>query len=200
MNITVTLDLSTNSTGYSVWNSETKTLITYGVLKPKVPGLHKMEYPEAAMMKILDVTAKVKELIKLHNPDVIVIEEVNRGINRIAQKSLDALHFFVLHALMLLNIDIRSKLIFLDSNGKQGWRGALGLRLSDEDKKANKTIRKSNKKNKLKYRPIDWKTLSQRFVNKHYGLSLDVEAKESDADIADSIAIGHSYLHHFRSK
>lgn len=190
-NITVTLDLSTNSTGYAVFDSKTKKLITYGVLKPKVPGLHKMQYPKAAYFKIKDLSGKIKDLIAEHNPDIIVIEEVNRGINRIAQKSLDAFHFFVLDYLCLLSTAWLDQIVYVDSNGREGWRGKLGLKLSDEDKKKNKQIRKENKRSRLTYSPIDWKTLSCRYVKDKFNIELD---PDKDNDIADAICLGVAYL------
>lgn len=195
--IIITLDLSTASTGYAVFDKKTKKLITYGALKPQVPGLHKLKYPAAALFKIKDISAKVKDLIAEHNPDKIIIEEVNRGVNRISQKSLDALHFFVLDYLCILDKDWLNRIVYIDSNGSKGWRGALGLRLSDEDKKKNKEIRAKNKKSKMKYNPIDWKTLAQRHVNAKFNLNLDIEADSSNADICDAIALGDAYLEKF---
>lgn len=192
--ITVTLDLSTNSTGYAVFCSKTKKPITYGVIKPKVPGLHKMQYPAAAYFKIKDVASKVKDLIAEHSPDVIVIEEINRGINRIAQKSLDALHFFVLDYLCLLDKSWIDKVVYVDSNGAEGWRGALGLKLSKEDKEKNKQIRKENKRSRLSYAPIDWKVLAERYVNSKFGTKFDVRNNPGDADVCDAIALGDAYL------
>jgi hypothetical protein len=146
------------------------------------------------LLLTLKLRTFLKDLIAEHSPDVIVIEEVNRGINRIAQKSLDALHFFVLDYLCLLSTDWLDKIVYVDSNGAKGWRGALGLRLSEEDKKFNKDIRNKNKKSKLKYAPIDWKVLSQRFVNDKFKLKFDVVNNTSDADICDAIALGVAFL------
>ena len=190
-NLVLILDLSTTSTGYALFNKDSKKLITYGVLKPKVPGIHKMDYPSAVYWRIKDISEKVKQLVEEYKPTTIVIEEVNRGINRIAQKGLDACHFFVLDYLCLLDKAWLDKVIYIDSNGKNGWRGILGLKLSEEDKKKNKEIRKQNKKSKLKYAPIDWKTLSCRWVKEHYNIDLD---PQKENDIADSICLGSAYL------
>ena len=91
------LDLSTTSTGFALLDIDTKNLLKYGFILPKVKGISKLKYPRAAMARIIDLAEKISELVKQYNPDQLIIEEVNRGTNRISQKSLDALHFFVLH-------------------------------------------------------------------------------------------------------
>lgn len=196
--ILLTLDLSTTSTGYAVFEYDSSgfELKKHGVVKPKVPGIHKMQYPEAAYHRILDVSNQVKDLVAEHDPNVLVVEEINRGINRIGQKSLDALHFFVLDRLLLINQDWLKKVKYVDSNGTKGWRGKLGLKLSDEDKAQNKEIRNYNKRKstKLKKAVIDWKVLAQRYVNEKFGTTFDVVANSEDADICDAIAIGCAHL------
>ncbi len=192
--ILITLDLSTNSTGYAVFNSKTKKLITYGNLKPKVSGLHKLKYPAAALLKIKDIASKVKDLVAEHDPESIVIEEVNRGINRIAQKSLDALHFFVLDYLTLIDETWITRVRYMDSNGVRGWRGKLELKLSDEDKEHNKKVRKKYAKEEAQKHIVDWKVLAQRYVNAKYGTSFDVKENEEHADICDAIAMGDAWF------
>ena len=149
----LTLDLSTNSTGWATFNLKTKKLISYGVLKPKVKGISKMKYPESALYKILDLSTLIRDLIEQVKPTMVLIEEVNRGVNRISQKSLDALHFFVLDIIRCVNGKTLDIVQYTDSDGRSGWRKILKLKLSDEDKKHNATARKYNKKNKLK-KPI----------------------------------------------
>ena len=185
----LTLDLSTNSTGYAVFEVGSKKLLSYGVIKPKVPGLSKLKYPAAALVKIKEISTRVKDLVAAESPDYIVIEEVNRGINRIAQKSLDALHFFVLDYLCLIDKAWVQRVKYMDSNGKTGWRGVLGIKLSDQDKFFNKESRSAGKKAQ-----VDWKVLAQRYVNSKYKLKFDVKAKTEEADIVDAIALGTAFL------
>lgn len=149
-----------------------------------------MKYPESALMKILDMTAKIKALILETSPDIILVEEVNRGISRIGQKALDSLHFFVLDAIRVSVKDWTNKIVYMDSNGKKGWRGKLGLKLSTEDKFFNLNSRNSGNKDKV----INWKVLAQRWVNANYQTKFDVKLVPEDADICDAIAMGAAFL------
>jgi len=186
----LSLDLSTNSTGFALFEVKTKKVLKYGAIHPKVPGLSKMKYPESALMKILDMTAKIKALILETSPDIILVEEVNRGISRIGQKALDSLHFFVLDAIRVSVKDWTNKIVYMDSNGKKGWRGKLGLKLSTEDKFFNLNSRNSGNKDKV----INWKVLAQRWVNANYQTKFDVKLVPEDADICDAIAMGAAFL------
>lgn len=195
--ILLTLDLSTAITGYACFDIESKKLTTFGMLKPEVKGIHKMKYPEAAYYKIKSMSEKVRDLVLEKKPDVIVVEEINRGINRIGQKSLDALHFFVIDYLVAIDPSWAKKIVYLDSNGKKGWRGMLGLKLSAADKEHNKMARTNNKKKtKVKEIPvIDWKVLAERYVNPRYDLKFDVNENAGDNDMCDAVALGDTYLH-----
>lgn len=205
------LDLSTTSTGFATFDMDTNALSEYGSIQPQVSGLHKLKYPYAALSRLLSMTQQVKDLVEKNKPDEIVIEEVNRGINRIAQKSLDALHFFILQHLNGYTVK------YVDSNGKKGWRGALGLELSKEDKEFNKKVRtsakesaKSSAKNfnlqedqpttekTIQPKVIDWKVLAERYVRKSYKLDFNVQERTEEADICDAICLGHAYLHVIR--
>ena len=189
------LDLSTNATGWAVF--EDGKLTSWGLIKPKVKGITKMKYPLAQLMKCRDMSDKVVQLMLETKADEVVIEEVNRGINRIAQKSLDALHFMILDRVYELVGDVEG-VSYMDSNGKakSGWRPILGIRLSDADKKENARIRRQNKKDPTqKTDVINWKTLSVRHVNKKYSLGLSPENNpKTDGDIADAICLGEAFL------
>lgn len=198
--ITLALDLSTTSTGFAVF--EGKKLIDHGVIKPSYKGLYKLKYPEGAYRRIVSISEQVCTLIMGMNPDHIVIEEVNRGINRIAQKSLDALHFFVIDRIMSIDEEFMNKSSYMDSNGAKGWRGKLGIRLSKEDKEANKKARAYNKRHKKDIKAgvkeekpiVDWKVLAQRYVNKKFKTKYNVIKVKSHADVVDAIALGWAYL------
>lgn len=188
------LDLSTTSTGYAVFNLETKGLVDYGLIVPKIPGIHKLRYPKAALLRIIDVSKKVADLVAEINPDQIVIEEVNRGVNRISQKSLDALHFLILYFLKLKDDFILDKVCYIDSNGKCGWRGVLDLKLTEMDKIRNGEARKAKKKSKLKPVVVTWKHLASRYVKAAYDLDFDVDKEEGNADLVDAICLGTAYF------
>lgn len=182
------LDLSTTSTGYAVYVGG--KLEHHGFVLPSVPGLHKLKYPMAALERIRSLTESITLLITQHNPDEIVIEEVNRSTSRISQKSLDALHFFVLDK---MDSVFKRKVNYMDSNGKTGWRPTLKLGLSDADKFFNKEARKMGKKTYAKLK-IDWKVLAQRWVNAKFNFTFDVKANDCDSDVCDAIALGYAYL------
>lgn len=192
--IILALDLSTKNSGWACFNNG--KLHSHGYVTHKIPGLHKMKYPEGALHKILDMSFQIRELVHFIVPDLIVIEEVNKGKNRISQKSLDALHFFVLEELRQHIDDMFNKIKYIDSDGRAGWRPTLAIKLDDHDKAHNKLVRKlyKGKKARLRKEVIGPKHLSCRYVNKLLGFNLDHVANESDGDIADAICCGIAYI------
>lgn len=196
------LDLSTTSTGFALLDIDTKSLLKYGFILPKVKGISKLKYPRAALARIIDLSQKISDLVKEYNPDKLVIEEVNRGIQRISQKSLDALHFFVLHYIDQHSPHLIDQLFYYDSDGRVGWRKHLALVLTEEDKAHNahiKTFKSSRKVGKKKSK-ITKKHLAMRYVQSVYNLSLDIEEKVEHEDINDAIAMTTSYLLHVHNK
>lgn len=196
------LDLSTTSTGFALLDMDTKNLLKYGYVVPKIKGISKLKYPRAALARILDLAEKISELVKTYNPDQLIIEEVNRGTNRISQKSLDALHFFVLHYIDRHSPHLIDQLFYYDTDGKVGWRKHLKLVLSEEDKAHNahiKTFKSSRKVGKKKPK-ITKKHLAMRYVQSVYNLTLDIDEKVEYEDINDAIAMTSSYLIHVHNK
>lgn len=196
MGTLLALDLSTSCTGYAVFDLETKALLRYGIIEPEVPGSSKLRYPKKALLTVMSMTDRVLELIKAELPQKIVIEEVNRGVSRISQKSLDSLHFFILRAMHEFEPTLLDIVNYIDSNGKQGWRPALGIHLSEEDKELNKQLRAEAKKKKAKKpKVVNWKTLAVRYVIEHYKLNLctDLDPK-TDGDISDAICLGVAFM------
>jgi len=193
MKILLSLDLSTTCTGWSVFDIETKKLVSYGTLKPSTKGLSKMIYPKQQLTKMIDLSFQLRSLIENFKPSHIVIEEIAGSKQRIGQKVLDGLHWIFLHN----NQEIIDIVQYYDVTGSDGWRTHLNLKLTDADKLANKEAKKLNKElgrgvSKL---PIyDAKDLACRHVNSNFGLSLDPQTNQYDADIGDSIAMGHSWL------
>lgn len=195
-NLVLSIDLSTASTGYAIFDRDAKRLEAHGKVKPKVPGIHKLKYPEATLLTIRDMTARVRDLILTVNPSRLVIEEVNRGINRIGQKGLDACHFFLLDEIMKIRPDLIKTLTYVDSNGKKGWRGMLSLKLSDQDKQVNAEIRLRNRRKKKTQKAplIDYKVLAQRYVNAKFKKSFNVWENPGDNDECDAIAMGDAFI------
>lgn len=126
------------------------------------------------------MTSGILKVVQEHQADIIYVEEVNRGISRISQKSLDALHFFVLQGLAVSKTS--GKLRYIDSDGNSGWRKILNLRLNEAQKKANKKRKKGKKLTK--------KHLAADYVNAKHGTAFDVDLRKTDSDLADAVGIG----------
>ena len=192
MRVLLSLDLSTTCTGWSVLDVDSNKLITYGTLKPSTKGLSKMIYPRQQLMKMIDLSFQIRTLIENYKPNYIVVEEIAGSKQRIGQKVLDGLHWIVLHN----NQGMMDILSYYDVTGVDGWRTHLGLRLTEADKANNKEAKKLNpdlaKESQL---PIyDAKDLACRYVNANYGLTLDPQTNQYDADIGDSIAMGAAWI------
>jgi hypothetical protein len=189
--VLLSLDLSTTKTGWSKIDLNSRALADYGDIVPRVknPTKNKIPrygYPIIQLIKILDICDQILELIT-PEVEIIIIEEVCKHRARLTGKVLDGLHFILLDKMSLESI---KKVKFIDVSD---WRQKLGLRLSEEDKKINKDIRKFNKtaSKKEQKKVINWKTLSCRYVNARYGLNLE---EKKDSDKADSICIGTAYI------
>ena len=193
----LSLDLSTTCTGWSTFDLETKELLNYGILKPKVKGITKLIYPERQLRVGVNLSLQILELIMQEKPTKIVIEEINRHKNRMAGKTLDILHGFVWQAIDTVNM--LPYVTYMDSDGTSGWRSrkCLNLIMSDADRLHNKEAKKLNKKldRGQKIPIITKKHLAQRYVNAKYGTTFDVDKVKTDADVCDSIGLGHAFLH-----
>lgn len=188
----LSLDMSTTCTGWSVFNIEDGSLITYGILKPSTKGISKLIYPKQQLTKMIDLSFQIRSLILNYTPSHIVIEEIAGSKQRLGQKVLDGLHWVVLMHIQEF-IDI---ITYYDVTGSEGWRTHLGLKLSEQDKLRNKEAKKMNPDLAPGSRlPIyDAKDLACRYANATYGLSLDPQASQTDADIGDSVSMGCAYL------
>lgn len=136
----------------------------------------------------------VNDLVKRIDPEVVVIEETNRGKNRYTQKFLEFLHCRVLEQPY-----VSSRKVVYISTGV--WRKKLNMQLSKEDKKNNTTLAKAKRKALAIGAKVDRtglgirgrigkKHLAVRYVNATFGLEL----KMKDNDIADAICLGAAYL------
>ena len=197
--ILLSLDMSTTCTGWSTFDIETKKLLDYGIFKPKVPLVTKMKYPEKQLKVCVNMADQIGDLIENTDYDFIVIEEINRHMNRMAGKTLDILHGFVWQEIYLR--DTLDLVYYMDSDGKDGWRSrkCLSLLLSDADRQHNKEAKKLNKsmgKGHKKIPIINKKHLAARYVNRAYGTNFDVDERKTDSDLADSIGLGHAFLHY----
>ncbi|PWU06074.1 MAG: hypothetical protein C5B47_08060 [Verrucomicrobia bacterium] len=188
----LTLDYSTTSTGYAVFDIRSKTLLDFGVIKPGKIKKTKNQLRDT-VAKLQSVADQIVALIEKSQPTQIVIEQVNLGKNRVSQKTLDGGHFLLYEKLgKWLEV-----VLLVDSDGPQGWRTKLNLKLTEEDKKSNAINSKLNKK-KAKGTPdyliVNKKHLAARSVNATLGTSFDVDKNAGDSDQVDAIGIGIARL------
>ena len=192
MKVLLSLDLSTTCTGWSIFTIEDSKLVTYGILKPSTKGLSKMVYPKQQLTKMIDLSFQIRSVIQNYAPTQIVIEEIAGSKQRLGQKVLDGLHWVLLMHIQEF-IDI---IQYYDVTGSDGWRTHLGLKLTESDKLANKEAKKLNPTLAASSRlPIyDAKDLACRYANETYGLALDPQTNQYDADVGDSVSMGSAYL------
>lgn len=206
--IILSIDYSTSSTGYAVFDTEKplkNSLKLYGVIKPKVEGITKLTYPKGTLLKSISQAIQLKDLIANIKPDKIVMEEVNSGVSRLGQKALDGGHFIFYY----FNQDSLNILHMIDSDGSSGWRSkaCLNLTLSKNDKTSNnrrrarnKAAREAAKKAKKRIENgvllpiINKKHKAAEFVNSLFGTDFDVDKVNNHADIADSIGLGVAFI------
>jgi hypothetical protein len=186
----MTIDLSTTITGWAMFDMDAKQLLGFGIIKPSKKGLAKFSYPRKQLAIMRDLASQIEALIICERPEHLVVEEINYGTSRLGQKTLDGAHWIFLDRLMESDL---IKVRYKDSDGPDGWRTRLGLRLSDMDKKLNAERKKINKK-KARGTPdlpiINKKHLAARHVNEVLGLNFDVDANTGDADRVDAIGLG----------
>ncbi len=111
------------------------------------------------------------------NPDVIVVENTNKGKNRHTQRILEFIHY-----VLLSKFEDRPWLIrYMDTSE---WRKLVGLWMSKDDKKNNRQVSTGKKRGK-----ITKKHLAVRMVNEKFHKSL----KLKDNDEADAILLGLAF-------
>ena len=190
------LDVSTKCTGYSIFDTKAQTLLSYGIMKPKLKGVSTLKYPLRQLRTMQAMSEEIMEFIRQqpHLPKVIVIEEIAGSKNRLSQKTLDGQHWILLQALN--DYALIERVVYYDVTGVDGWRTHLNLRMDAADKLQNKEAKVLNKKIKgtQQMPTVNTKTLSCRHANRVFGLNLDADVDTYDADRADAICMGHAYL------
>jgi hypothetical protein len=186
----LSIDLSTTCTGWALFNTNGRILIDYGTIRGKTQkGLSKWN---TTLNKMKIMAEEIHELIRLYEPDKIVIEEITGSKNRMGQKTLD-----MMHGILWITIEHDlQKVEYYDVTGNKGWRVHLNLRLDDADKLSNKEARKLNKTlpSKQQIPIIGPKHLAARHANATFNLDLNVDLRKTDADMADAICIGDAFL------
>lgn len=188
--IILSLDISTK-TGWSLFSFDKKfELQEYGLMSCKQEGTKFDVFDPDSIDKILltvdDYSTKLTDLLNKTKPDRVVIEQTNLGRQRIVQKLLEWIHY---KTIIIIKEKVGQHPIFVDSSQ---WRKAVGLKLSVEDRKHNKDIKKNKKRGK-----IGKKQLAVRIVNDLFKHVLKEPLKMKDNDIADSILVGLGYYNLF---
>lgn len=180
------LDLATESSGWATFDLDTKKLLNFGIITAKSgPGNNKYIKTLGRIKNMAkDVVALLDDEI-----EIILIEEINPGKNRLGQKTLSGQHFILMDA---LGENLR-KIKYIDSDGAEGWRTSLGLKFSLQQRIHNKELKRlaKSRETKLKNKDIITKKhLCIAYVNKELGLSLT----EEQNDAADAIGLGLAFF------
>ena len=156
-------------------------------------------YPYNVMRAADCMAIQLVEIAKLHRPDAIVIEEVNLGKQRLAQRYLEWTHYALLGCIESeFPLDAMPKVFYISTSS---WRQALEQRMTTEDKRNNKQVKllknvgDADLKKELKKQSgvkgkIGTKHLSVRWANENYLQDF----KRKDDDKADAISIGAAFI------
>lgn len=193
------LDLSTKTGWAELSSAQPNSVSVEGYGRIVVPSFStKGDYPWNYADGAGVVAEKIKDLIVTIGPEDldIAIEETNLGRSRYAQKALEFIHKETLRAIEELVPRDRVKYI-----SSSEWRSTLGLKLTPEDRAANKKLKeavavaaatgsKVDKKALGVSGKVSAKHLSVRWVNETFGLDL----KMKDNDAAEAICLGTALI------
>lgn len=197
------LDVSTKA-GYAVLRAGDDGSVEipeYGLVKLPNPTREYGEYPWSYLHASQDMARRLIALVDKVRPDHIVVEETNLGKQRYTQKLLEYLHSALLTGMQSYrqsHNDLAPDVTYMSSSS---WRKALGLRLSNDDKKNNRRLSAAKKVAEMTGGVVDkaalgvkgkvgWKHVSVRFINEKFGMSF----KQKDNDITDAICLGLAFV------
>lgn len=191
------IDLSLHC-GYAVLDStespDVANLLAHGTLHYVGQKAKELaDYPWS-FVTVVDVhITSVMRLVGEFHPDVIVIEETNKGKNRYSQKMLEFLH----HEL-LLRLKGICPVVYLDTSH---WRSILGIWLTKDQKKNNAKLSKAKReggddalKDMKKKLGVRGKTNKKHAAIAHANATFNLKLKVKDNDAADAICLGLAYL------
>jgi Holliday junction resolvasome RuvABC endonuclease subunit len=131
----LSLDLSTK-TGWALF--ENGKLNCYGQIKSDYKLTEEYPYyPRNYLQMSQFMASEIEKKVSSSNPDMIVIEETNKGKNRYSQKQLEFIHNQVIEALFKYDIH------YMDTSE---WRSILGISLDKDQRKDNREINDARKK------------------------------------------------------
>jgi electron transfer flavoprotein alpha subunit len=185
------LDLSTKP-GYAVFEYE--KLGAFGTFFAEKKAKDYGDYPFSYVKLAQETVRKVMtDLIQVHDPDAIIIEETTLGRNSLSQKILEFIHFELLREINLM--PLRPEVYYIRTGE---WRNVVGCKQNDEEKKLNKEIKKIKKKTGKTLAKIDGKVVG-RITKKHVALRVfyekfGVELPIKMEDAADAALVGLAFL------
>ena len=179
----LSLDISTK-TGYAVFE-DGKYKSSGALPKVFVKDFNVNKEPQKSSeypWNIIDAADEVaKSILALYSdvkPDVMVLEDTNKGRNRATQRCLEWLHYSILKILRPFGKPIK----YMDSSE---WRKIVGLKLNQEQRKNNKDVSAGKKRGK-----VNKKHLSVLMTNEKFGLTLLLK----DNDQSDACLLGLAFV------
>lgn len=191
------LDISKNSPGWALLDSETGKILDCGIINVSPLSVHEQgEYPRNYMIATRGVASGLMAKVKETNPDVVVVEETNQGRSRYVQKVLEWIHCHFLDMMFEDPKDIPIKYV-----SSRVWRKKLEIKVSAEDKKKNAKLSKAKSLAKKTGTKLDKKALGIRgkitkkhaavvWVNTTYGTNFKI----GDNDTCEAITLGVAFI------
>lgn len=191
--VILALDIST-SAGYAVLSDG--VLVCAGTIKSKKKIDEYDKYPYSYMKMSHYMAEAMYKKVLSSEPDVIVIEETNKGKNRYTQKALEFMHLSILNLIAQSKYADRVKYI-----NTSDWRRTVGAQLTQDEKKQNTTLSKAKTKAKKNGVALDKKELGIRgkVTKKHVAIRVanaefNLSLRPKDDDIADAICMALAYI------
>jgi hypothetical protein len=162
----------------------TETKKQSGKVRYNPKGRHPYDFIDYVEAYTFGLYEKVMSL----NADIVVIEQTNKGRDRWRQKLLEWLHFSFCQKIR----DERT-VHYIDT---REWRNLLNLKVSRDQKSANRRIRKHNKEAKInkELKRLTGITNQKKLAIQFAEDMFDITMRAKDNDIADAICIGYAYL------
>lgn len=181
------LDVSTK-TGWAIVSNDngSPNVIEYGTIVSTF-DMDSVAYPFNYHARAFLLANELEQLVIQKEPDLIVIEETNKGKSRYTQKTLEFIHCQLLNRLCQ-GVDLQGKVKYINTSD---WRESMGVYLSQIDKKQNAKLSKGKRQGKTKKQigikgKITKKHIAIRVVQAKYGIKL----LQKENDIADAICLG----------
>lgn len=197
----LSLDVSSKTGWASMVSSDSGIeLEEYGTL----PAIHEPEgsYPSNYVTWAHTVFNEIEKLIHKYKPDLLAIEETVAGSKAVySQKFLEWTHFLL--ATYIKESSIGSVYLLTGA-----WRSEVGAKMTKEESKHNKEVKKYKEKNGTSRAydisgkligKLTKKHINVRRANEVFGKFLKVPLRKKDEDTADSLLLGYA-LHLRRLK